>query len=79
MRPQTRLLVMQPQIRLTNRICSHLLPRLLRLTIFILNAAIRDRMHNMHTFLAHLPRQSLRKLADRRAASAVRSELRTTA
>lgn len=70
---------MQPQIRLANRIRTHLLPRLLRLTVFISNATIRNRMHNMHALLAHLPRQSLRELADRCAASAVRSELRTTA
>jgi hypothetical protein len=79
MRPQTRLLIMQPQIRLANSIRTHLLPRLLRLAVFISNTAIRNGVYDMHALLTHLPCKSLRELADRCAASAVRSELRTAA
>jgi hypothetical protein len=66
---------MQPQIRLTHRIRTHLLARLLVLAILVRNRAVRNCMHDMHTLLAHLARQRLRKLAHRRAARAVGGEL----
>lgn len=64
MRPQTRLLPMQPQIRLPHRIRTHFLPLPLLLTIFIRNAPVRDRMHDVYAFLAHLTGQGLRELPD---------------
>lgn len=70
---------MQPQIRLTHRIRTHLLARLLRLAVFIRNTAVRNRMYDMYTFFAHLARQRLRELAHRRAARAVGGELRAAA
>lgn len=77
MRPQARLLSMQPQIRLTDRISAHLLTDLLVLTILVLDSAVGDRMHDVHALLAELSRQRLRQLSDRSATSAVRGELRT--
>lgn len=62
MRPQTRLLPMQPQIRLPHRIRTHLLTRSLRLALFVRNPTVRDSMHDMHALLAHLPRKRLREL-----------------
>jgi hypothetical protein len=75
MRPQTRLLPMQPQIRLPDRIRAHLLARLLVLAVLVRNRTIRNRVHNVHALLAHLARQRLRELAHRRAACAVGGEL----
>jgi hypothetical protein len=60
MRPQTRLLAMQPQIRFANSICTHLLARLLILTVVISDTAIRNSVHDMNTLLAHLASQGLR-------------------
>lgn len=56
MRPQTRLLVVQPQIRLAHGIGAHLLPDPLVLAILILDPAIGNRMHDVHALLAELAR-----------------------
>jgi hypothetical protein len=77
MRPQTRLLAMQPQIRLTHRIRTHLLPNLLVLAVIIRDTAVRNRMHDVYALLAHLTRQCLRELPHRCAAGAVSCKLRT--
>jgi hypothetical protein len=76
MRPQTRLLSMQPQIRLAYRICTHLLSVLLVLAIVVCDTAICNRMHDVYALLAHFPRQRLRKLAHRCATGAICGELR---
>lgn len=74
--PQTRLLVVQPQIRLTHRIGAHLLPDPLILAVLVFDAAVSDRMHNMHALLAELARKCLRQLSNRSATGTVRSKLR---
>jgi hypothetical protein len=79
MRPQTWLLLMQPQVRFPNSICAHFLACLLRLTIFVCNASISNGVYNMHTLLAHFPRQSLRQLANGCATCTVCRELSATA
>jgi hypothetical protein len=61
--PKTRLLVVQPQVCLANRVCTHFLPSLLIFSIRISNAAVGDSVHNMDTLLAHLARECLCKLA----------------
>ena len=55
---------MQPQIRLAHRIGAHLLPNPLIFTVFVLDTAVGDRVHNMHTLLAKLARQRLRQLSN---------------
>jgi hypothetical protein len=60
MRPQTRLLVVQPQIRLAHCVRTHLLADLLVLAVFIRNTTVRNSMHNMHALLAHFPSKRLR-------------------
>jgi uncharacterized membrane protein YqjE len=77
MRPQTRLLIVQPQIRLTHRIRTHLLALLLVLAVVVCNTAVRNSMHNMHALLAHLASKCLRQLSDRCATCAICGELRT--
>lgn len=67
---------MQPQIRLSHRVSTHLLPALLVLAVLILNAPVGNRMHNMHAFLAQLTGERLRELPYRGAARTVRGELR---
>ena len=64
MRPQTRLLLVKPQIRLANSLGAHPLPNLLILAILVPDTAICNRVHDMDALLAHLPRQSLRNLSD---------------
>ena len=76
MRPQTRLLVVQPQIRLAHRIGAHLLANFLVFAVLIFDTAIGNRMHDMHALLAQLPGECLRQLSHGSTASAVRGELR---
>jgi len=75
--PQTRLLPVQPQIRLAHGISTHLLADLLVLAVLILDGPISNRVHNMHTLLTQLARERLRQLPDGSATSSIRSELRT--
>jgi hypothetical protein len=79
MGPKTRVLVMQPQVRLTHCVGTHLLPSLLILAILIDDAAISNGMDDMHSLLAQFPSERLGQLSHRSAACTVRSELRTAA
>lgn len=54
---------MQPKIRLTNCVGTHLLPCLLILSIGICDAAVGDGVHDVHPLLAHLACEGLRELA----------------
>lgn len=75
--PQTRLLPVQPQIRLADRISTHLLANLLVLAVLILDRPVGNRVHNMHALLTQFARERLRQLPHGGAPSSVRSKLRT--
>jgi hypothetical protein len=76
MNPQITLLLAQPQIRLAYALGSHLCPRShllpLRALLAVRDAAVRDRMHNVHPASRILPRQALRQHPHARPPGAVR-------
>jgi hypothetical protein len=70
---------MQPQIRLTHCVGTHLLTSLLILTILIDDAAVSDGMDNMHPLFAHFPSERLGQLSHRCATCTIGCELRAAA
>lgn len=75
MSPQSRMLLREPQVRLTHSLRRNMLPALRIITIRIGDPSVGNRMHHLDALGRHLPRESLCELSHARARSAVGSVL----